>query len=182
MYKAIALGTKNQTKVQAVEFVLKEYEDLFPRSEIIPFSVESGVSEQPIGFDEIIQGAKNRAKHAFDEAHADLSMGIEDGIAKMPHTRTGYMNFCCCAIYDGHDYVIGMSGGYEYPRDVIHKVLNEKKDITQSFNEVGLSSDSNLGSAEGAIGVLTKGRENRIDGTQAALRRALIQLEHKDLF
>ncbi|MFW6231128.1 MAG: DUF84 family protein [Nanoarchaeota archaeon] len=182
MYKAIALGTKNSGKVVAVEEIIEEYPDLFPFSEVIPTEVESGVSEQPIGFDEISKGAKRRAKEAYESVRGDIGIGIEDGIAEMPHARTGYMNFCCCAIYDGHEYVIGMSGGYEYPRDVIKDILHRKMDVTESFYARGLTGNPHLGKAEGAVGVMSKGRENRVDGTKAALRRALIQLENKDWF
>ena len=182
MYKSIAVGTMNQSKLTAVETVLSEYEDVFPNSEVVPVKVESLVPEQPIGFNEIIKGAKERAKNAFLETQSDIAIGIEDGIAEMQETRTGYMNFCCVAFYDGHEFVIGMSGGFEYPRDVIKDVIEHKKNITDSFFERGLTDNPNIGADEGALGIMTKGRETRADATKSALRRALIQIENKDLF
>ena len=182
MFKSIALGTKNESKITAVEDVISEYIDIFHDSEVVPVKVQSSVPEQPIGFDQIIKGAKERALKSFLEVRPDVSIGIEDGIAEMPETRTGYMNFCCVAFYDGHEFTIGMSGGYEYPKDVIRDVLEHKKNITESFFERGLTDNPNIGAYEGAIGIMTKGRENRVDATKSALRRALIQIENKDLF
>ncbi len=181
MYKIVVLGSTNQTKVNAVKETLDEFPELFHTRDVMPIKASSDVPEQPIGFDEIISGAKNRARMAYMKSRPDLSIGLEDGICEIPHTHSGYMNFCACALYDGHDFVVALSGGYEYPRRVIDKILNEDKNITEAFFELGLSEKEDLGAQEGAIGVMSNGRENRVDGTRIALRRALMKLENKDM-
>ncbi|MFP4656027.1 MAG: DUF84 family protein [Candidatus Woesearchaeota archaeon] len=182
MYKIIAIGSTNSTKVDALRDILEEYPELFSDPVVMTAKVSSGVADQPIGFDQIISGAKNRAKTVYEEVGPDLGVGLEDGLAEVPHTETGYMNFCASAIYNGHDFFVAMSGGYEYPKEVIEMILERDMNITDSFLELGLSDKNDLGAAEGAIGVMSRGRENRIDGTKIALRRALMKIENANLF
>ncbi len=182
VYRDIVVGSTNQVKINAVKEVLAEFPDIMKSDDVMPIKADSGVSDQPIGFDQIISGAKNRAKMAFEEARPDLAIGIEDGIAEVPHTDSGYLNFCASVAYDGRRFFVGMSGGYEYPKDVVRHIMDDGLNVTESFIKLGLVDDRNIGAEEGAIGVMSKGRENRIDGTKYALRRALIKLDNKDVY
>lgn len=76
----IAIGTINKVKIQAVEEVVKDY-PLFAGMQIYPVAVPSEISEQPLSLEEIITGAKNRAKNAFAfSAACAYSFGIESGL------------------------------------------------------------------------------------------------------
>ena len=55
----VVVGSKNKTKVGAVEKVWKD-------AEITSISVPSGVSAQPFSDEETMQGAINRAKRALE--------------------------------------------------------------------------------------------------------------------
>ena len=80
----ITIGTQNKVKIEALKESIKDY-DFLKDAEIIPKEVDSGITNPPKNFNEIITGAKNRAKEAFDDS---LSFGIESGITPVPHTKS----------------------------------------------------------------------------------------------
>ena len=78
------------------------------RPELVPVGVESGVPEQPIGWTEIVSGARNRARAAFDSGPCGLAVGIEDGLARLVEgpvdevrPADGFFNVGCAWITDG---------------------------------------------------------------------------------
>ncbi len=175
----IIVGSKNSQKIEAVREILQEYPEL-KDFDVIGIEADSGVSEQPISIDETIQGAINRAKNCFNDC--DYSIGLESGLMKVPSTKTGFMDVTVCAIYDGKTVHLGLSSAFEYPVEVTRLVFDEEINITQAFVKTGLTNNPKLGSAEGAIGFLTKGRLTRKEYTKQALRTALIHLENPELY
>ena len=175
----INVGTQNPSKLQGV----KEAIALVPQlkdAEIKAIEVDSGVHHQPKSFEEIVKGAKTRAKNAYKDC--DLSIGLESGIAQIPGTITGWMDFSCCAIFDGKRYFLGLSQAFEFPPAAIKKVTTEDKNISQAFRELGYTQKSNLGNEEGAIGLLAKGRVMRKDLNKEAVLSAIIPWENKELY
>ena len=170
----IHVGSKNEVKVSAVREVIAGYPFL-SGAEVAGLDVPSGVSSQPTSLDETIRGAINRAKACFDGA--DLSFGIESGIVPVPHTKTGHMDVTACVVWDGRDHHLGLSSLFECPKDVTLLITTTGCDMQTAFLRCGYTTNPNLGSAEGAIGILTKGRVTRKDYTMQALRMALIHLE-----
>ncbi len=173
------IGSKNKVKVDAVKEAIQDY-DFLTNAEVVPVEVGSDVSEQPKSMDETIKGAMNRAKKVFKDC--DYSFGIEDGLMKVSNTKTDYMNICVCAIYDGKNFHIGISGAYEYPTEVTKLVINEGLDINQAFYKLKLTDKEKVGSEEGAIGILTKGRLKRKEYTKQGIVMALIHLDNSKLF
>ena len=174
----IVAGTENKVKVSAVEEILSDYSHL-AEAEVIAAAVPSDVGDQPLSLDETVRGAINRAKNAFGDC--DYSIGIESGLIEVPYTKSGYMDVCIVAIYDGENAYLGMSSGWEFPDPEIVRLMTEEGlNMTRASNKVGLSFDTNLGSAQGAIGVVTKGRVDRKEYTKQALRMALIHIDTKN--
>lgn len=169
----VFVGSVNPAKLEAVRAALEE-SGRFPGLEVTSRDVSSDVSEQPTSLDETVRGAINRARNAFKAC--DLSIGLEDGLIAVPYTQSGYMNVCACAISDGSRDHIGLSSSFEYPLPVIRLVIEEGLDITRAFLKAGLSDNPQLGAAEGAIGILTKGKLTRADYAKQAVTMALIHL------
>src|SRR3989338_6992451 len=94
----IIIGSKNPQKVAAVEEIIQDY-DFLKNAAVDSVAAASEVSDQPLSLDETIQGAVNRACNAFK--NCDYSIGLESGLMRVPQTKTGYMDFCACAIFDG---------------------------------------------------------------------------------
>ena len=171
----IIVGSTNQAKVEAVKEILAEYPHL-ALAECLGVKTESGVPDQPLTLDETIQGAMNRAKIAWQ--NCDYSVGIESGLMAVPKTKSGFMDVCVAAIYDGQEFHLGLSSGWEFPDPkVIQLMIDQKLDMSQAINKVGLTTKAAIGSEEGAIGILTKGRLDRKEYTKQALRCALIHIE-----
>ena len=57
----VNVGSKNITKVQAVEEALSDFPE-FSSAKIISVEVDSGVHKQPKNMEQTVQGAINRAK------------------------------------------------------------------------------------------------------------------------
>jgi inosine/xanthosine triphosphatase len=170
------IGSKNHVKINALKEIISNY-DFLSNAEVIGIDSNSNVSDQPKTLEETILGAKNRARGAFIDC--DYSFGIEDGLMKVNDAKTGYMNVCVCAIFDGEKYHIGLSSAFEYPEEAIKLVFEEGLDINQAFYKIGLTDNPKVGSSDGAISILTKGRLVRKDCVKQALMMALIHLENK---
>ncbi|MEB3861546.1 MAG: DUF84 family protein, partial [Desulfurococcales archaeon] len=72
----VAVGTGNPVKVAAVERVLSRYIDL---EAVEPVRVDPGVPRQPVGFNQLLLGALNRATRSRIAAGADYGVGVEAG-------------------------------------------------------------------------------------------------------
>lgn len=171
----INVGSQNNVKVSAVREAIRDY-DFLSNTDVSGLDVSSEISEQPKSVDETIRGAINRSRNAFQ--NCNFSFGLEDGLMRVPNTKTNYMNVCACAIYDGQNYHIGLSSAFEYPHDVTKLVFEEGLDINQAFHRVGLTKNPKVGSSEGAIGILTHGRLLRKEYTKQAITMALIHVEN----
>ena len=171
----INIGSTNKSKINAVSEIIKDYEHL-SAARIEGIEANSGVSAQPKSLDETIMGAMNRAKSVFGDC--DYSIGLESGLMSVPNTKSGYMDVCVCAIYDGKEFHLGLSSAWEFPdKKVTDLMLKDGLDMSQAINKAGLTKNPLIGSEEGAIGILTKGRMDRKEYTKQSLRTALIHLE-----
>lgn len=169
--KRISVASMNLNKINAVK-------EVFPSYQVIGAACPSGVGEQPISLEETIKGAMNRAKGVFRDC--EYSVGIEDGISRVPQTKSGYMNFCCCAVYDGRRIYLGLGPAFEYPPECTKKVIEERITVSEAFAPV--SGNPEIGYEEGIIGWLTRGRINRRDYTKQAVEMAKIQIDNPELY
>jgi inosine/xanthosine triphosphatase len=175
----IVVATLNEAKVNAVKETLSKYD--FLKDTMVGSAVAiSGVSDQPKSLEETVTGAVNRAKSVFKDC--DLSFGIESGLMAVPQSKSGFMDVCVCAIYDGNEIHLGLSSAFEPPSEIVRQILEENIDMTEAANRIGLSSNKKLGSAEGLVGILTKGRLTRQAYTEQAVVTALVHLENSHLF
>jgi inosine/xanthosine triphosphatase len=169
--KRIFVASLNTNKIQAVQ-------EVFPSFQVKGVAGRSGVREQPLSLDEIIEGAVFRAKSVFRDC--EYSVGIEDGIAQVPETRSGYMNFCCCAVYDCRRTYLGLGPAFEYPPQCTKRVVEEVITISEAF--LPLTNKPDIGYEEGIIGFLTKGRMSRKDYTKLAVEMARVQMDNAHLY
>ena len=174
----IILASKNPVKIKALQDVMPAYEFL-KDTEIISCEANSGVSDQPKSLEETISGAINRARKAYNKQYA-YSFGIESGLIEVPYTPL--MDICFCVVYDGKEQSIGSSVAFEVPVLVSSIVIEKNMNLTQACYEAKLTSSKTIGSAEGIIGLLTKGRVTRKDYTKQAIQMALIPWENAQLY
>jgi inosine/xanthosine triphosphatase len=176
----IRVGTDNNVKVEAVKEAI-EKSSLLKDARVIKEKVDQKVlRKQPKTLEETVRGAVIRAQNAFRDC--DLSVGIEDGLMRVPETKTGYMNVCVCVFFDGKDTCMGLSSGFEYPPAVTKLIFKEDLDIDEAYFRAGLTRNRDIGSSEGVVGQLTKGRYTRKDTTRYAVIMALAQIENRGLY
>jgi inosine/xanthosine triphosphatase len=163
----VQVGSQNPVKVQATRNVLEKF---YTHITVSSVSVHSGVPDQPIGLDQTIDGAVNRAKEAFVPG-CDLGVGIESGLMETPHTITGYVDMQWCAIHDGEKTTLGVSAGFEYPPSVVEEVLSGKE-VGDVMDE--LTGVDDLGEKMGAVSFLSKGMLDRTGNTEQCVLMAMI--------
>jgi len=170
----IKIASQNPTKVEALREIIQDYPDL-KMAEVVAISVPSEVSEQPKSLEETIRGAMNRSHNAFSDCY--YSFGVESGLMAVPYTKTGYMDVCVCSIFDGSNYHLGLSSAWEAPIKVVDYMVNEGLDMNDAAFKAGLTKDKKVGSADGLVGIVTKGRLTRKGYTKEAIRTALIHVD-----
>lgn len=166
----VAVGTANPVKVNAVKNVLSRFFEV----SVVARNVQSQVPKQPVGIDTTVEGAIARARNALAAVEgAELGVGIEAGLVKVPCTISGYMDqqFACIA---DRQCRITLGGGpsFEYPNSIVSRVLSSGTEVGDLMNE--MTGISELGQKQGAIGYFSKGHLNRTALTELAVLMALI--------
>jgi inosine/xanthosine triphosphatase len=186
--RRVRVGSSNEPKVSAVRSALTAYA---PEVEVEGVSVASGVPDQPVGLDEIVRGARNRAVRAGGSGGCDLGVGIEDGLVEIPERVAGgemqYVNIGCAAITDGERVSIGFSSAFAYPAECSGRAVRGREPIGKLFDR--LWADRRRGSSGplsartlGNVGKLTLGVLPRADYARHAVLCALVPFLHPDLY
>jgi inosine/xanthosine triphosphatase len=182
----ICVGSLNPTKVNAVNQAFSRY---FKNYKVFNIKAESKVVKQPIGLKTIIDGAINRARYSLNFLintrrikSSIYGVGIEAGLAEVPKTKTGFMDFQFCAIIDENDQIsLGSGIGFEYPKFVINQILNNKD--TEIGDIIGaLAKNENLKNELGAISFLSKNVINRTEILTQAVICALLPFINKAVY
>ncbi len=166
----VNVGSANAAKLHAAESAVRKY---FPDARIVSKPVESGVPPQPFSLHEMVGGAKNRAKRAWTP-ECTYAIGLEAGLMRCPGTRTGFLDANACAIFDGKNYYLGLSPGFEYPPSVLHFLRRGGKEVKEFFKK--LTGDERVHETTGAVGVLSKGVFTRPHLIEDAVLMALLPL------
>jgi inosine/xanthosine triphosphatase len=182
----VCVGSINPTKIEAAKQGFSKY---FKNFQFYNTKAESKVSNQPIGMEEIIEGAINRARDAITYLTKELEsqcnnygVGIESGLIKVPQARTDYMDLQFCAIIDDDDNItLGSGNAFEHPQSVIREIL------TDNTKEIGviigkLANNMNLKNETGAISFLSKYSITRTDILTHAVICALIPRINKEIY
>lgn len=192
----VRVGTENAAKLSAVRTALSEFATS-KRLElrVVGVAVQSGVPEQPIGWDEITAGARHRAHAALDSGEAALGVGIEDGLARLAdgvpaEGLEDHYNVGCAWITDGQREGHGFSSGFAYPPGCLEPAVREQAPIGDLFDAYwarhraleGHPGKEPSGRGDGNIGRLTGGQLARDAYGAQAVICALIRFLHTDLY
>ena len=177
----INVGSKNKTKLKAVEEAVLLYPNIFLKPEVIGIEVDIEVYGHPKSLKETVEGAIARAKDAYGDCN--YSVGLESGLMEVPHTKTGYMETSVCAIYDGKEIYLGLAPAFEWPPKVTEMIVKGEADGSQAFYKLGYTPHEKMGAeAGGIIGYLTAGKFTREDLTKTSIIMALVHLERPELY
>ncbi|XVH30623.1 inosine/xanthosine triphosphatase [Haloferacaceae archaeon DSL9] len=164
----VGVGSGNPVKRRAVEQALGEEVDGEASPAVAAVPVESGVPEQPVGHDETLAGATNRARRVVDAGY-DLGVGLEGGVATFDGAEGLFLVMWAVAT-DGDRVGRGAGPSLELPERVASRI--------RAGEELGPVMDDLLGidgvaRKNGAAGVLTGDRVDRTDALAAAAAGAL---------
>ena len=186
--KRVRVGSQNGPKIAAVRDAFAAY---VPDVEVRGVEVPSGVSAQPVGFEEIACGARNRAAAACDDTECDLGVGIEDGLVALPldaaSTELQHLNIGCAAITDGERFSLGFSSVFAYPTEVSLRAVRDREPIGALFDQLWRERRSEfdrppLENAAGNVGKLTAGVLPRREYARHAVLCALVAFVNPDLY
>lgn len=202
--EAVRVGSQNPAKLAAVRDALRLFVSDGAEPTLVPVDVASGVAEQPIGWDEIVRGARNRAQAAFESGDCVLAVGIEDGLVQLtdgPSNRAeadalgqdvdAVYNVGCAWWTDGEREGHGFSSGFAYPPGCLGPALRDQAPIGDLFDRLwqrhrGKHSEpakvAASGRLGGNIGILTQGRLDRSAYGAQAVICGLIRFMHTDLY
>jgi inosine/xanthosine triphosphatase len=188
----VRVGSLNEPKIEAVRSALAAYA---PAARVEGVAVASGVPEQPVGWEEIVSGARNRARAARETGACDLSVGIEDGLVELALACSSreVLNVGCAFVTDGERESIGMSSAFAYPPECVAPALDDRAPIGDVFDPVfrasgrgepgtGGGDELPSGRTMGNIGKLSLGVLPRSDYEKHAVLCALVRFLHPTLY
>lgn len=177
--KRVIIASTNPVKINAVKtgFTQMFSEQHFEFSGI---DVSSGVSDQPMGDEETLQGALNRAQIAQQhKPDADYFVGIEGGVDIVQ----GEMEvFAWIVILSTHESkIIGKS------RTAVFYLPHSIAKLVENGMELGTAVDTVYGchnskQKQGSIGFLTGDVMDRTDYYVPSIILALIPFKNKELY
>jgi inosine/xanthosine triphosphatase len=184
----VRVGSVNEPKLAAVRSAIGAYA---PDAKIEGVAVASGVLEQPVGFEEIILGARNRAAGAVSGSSCDLGIGIEDGLVPLPTVgpagEVAHLNIGCVAITDGERTSIGFSSAFGYPPECSIPAVRDREPIGAAFDRLweahrGDSAVKPSALSTGNIGRLSNGMLPRAEYARHGVLCALVAFVQPDLY
>lgn len=178
----VRVGSRNTAKLEAVQRGLAPF---FASVDVVGCDAASGVDEQPLGFAEIVSGARRRAQGGHRSGPCDLAAGIEDGLIPLPEVATGWLNVGCCVLFDGAREGLGFTAGFEYPPDcVAAATARPRAPIGGVFDRrfVAPAGSRDPGMGAGNIGRLTGGALTRADYGAQAVTCAFLRFRHRELY
>ncbi len=186
--RSVRVGSVNEPKLAAVRSAIGAYA---PDARVEGVTVASGVPDQPIGFAEIICGARNRATAAMSGFPCDLAVGIEDGLVPLPtgdsEREAAYLNIGCVAITDGERTSIGFSSAFGYPLECTIPAVRDREPIGAVFDRLweahrGESAAKPSALSTGNIGRLSNGALPRAEYARHGVLCALVAFVQPDLY
>lgn len=149
-----------------------------PASRIDGVHVASGVPDQPVGDDETIRGAAQRARAAREALDADIGVGLEGGVVELEGGAMRSCAWAAVALRDGREFV-GGSLAMPLPPAVAA--------LVRSGVELGHAMDALTGGRDtkhgaGAVGILTNGMIDRQRAYEVLVTYALSPVIAGDLW
>jgi inosine/xanthosine triphosphatase len=157
----IGVGSTNPVKRSATRSALED----FSPTAVESVAVESGVSEQPVGEVETVEGAENRARNVLLAGDYDLGVGLEGGVAGI-EGADGLFLIMWAAATDDERLGRGAGPRLRLPESIAGRV-RDGEELGPVMDDV-LDMDD-VAEKQGAAGALT----GHIIDRESALRQAV---------
>jgi inosine/xanthosine triphosphatase len=145
----IAVGTTNRLKLEAVR---QGFEKSVSNAEIVGHPIASGIADQPMGLEETLKGATNRAEGALKaDKNADLGVGLEAGLIRVEDHLVDIG--CVCILERSGIRGYALSQGFFIPREV-KELIESGKEMAIAVSE---AYDKDTVNERDCSGVITDG-------------------------
>lgn len=174
----ICAGTKNPSKLEGIK---QAFSEVFKIGNIELVSVEpTNLKPQPIGLNEILEGALRRVHASLTHKDCDFYVGVEAGVIEVM-TNT-YVDIQVTLIRDSRGrQAIGFSPGFQVPNKLMELITrNEVKELEEAVAKIYNIVD--IGEREGVIYLLSKGLINRTYLTRLSVLMALLRWINKETY
>jgi non-canonical (house-cleaning) NTP pyrophosphatase len=166
----IVLGSTNEHKLYAVRETCA-LSGLYAQMYGIPAS--SGVSAQPLGFEETHSGAMARALVARSEHGCDLAIGIESGVFRFALSPVTLDIAVIVLITGENKIIVTSSNGIQFPEDCVEEAYRRGFKTTTVGSVI---AERHGGDPTDPQLTLTNGKISRISTLVDALKIAFEQL------
>jgi inosine/xanthosine triphosphatase len=164
----IAVGSRNPVKVACVRAAVEEY---WPDAAVEGVAAESGVGHQPRSAEEAYRGALNRARGALASVGgATHGVGLEGGTIEDEHGMWAYA--WIVVVGSAGRVGKGQTGRYLLPEGVARLIREEGLELGDADDR--FFGRTNSKHNEGAVGILSQGRLDRMQLYKQAVTMALI--------
>ncbi len=158
------IGSLNEAKIRGARRALS----LLGISDLRPVEVATA-NPQPVGLDEIIDGAVTRALKAREKYPKCYGLGVEAGIIIVGDY---YFSGQIAVFTNGEKYSIGTSMFFPLPKSIGEKIIGKGVELkVLMIKETGIED---IASSIGAIGHYTQGFITRTDLSYQAVLSAII--------
>ncbi len=170
----VIVGSKNPVKINSVKEAFSKY---FSGVEVEGVSVSSGVPDQPIGYEETLLGACNRAAGLEVISKGDYYVGLEGGIENKQGEWFSY-GVMCILSKEGQRG-IGITPAFPLPSYAIDEI-NKGRELGDVTDDI--TKGTNEKQKGGIIGFFTKGKMGRTELYVHGLTMALVPFVNKELY
>ena len=171
----VAAGTKNPAKVEGIMRAFVRY---FPGATFKTVDAGGVTRAQPLGLDQMVQGAVARARFARSKLRADFGVGVEAGIFQI---GKAYFDHQQAAVVDRRGRVsLGHSAGYQLPGGAVRRMIKEGTEL-ERYAET-LSGVKAVGDKGGLVDYLTNGAVTRAQLTEQCVVMALAPRLHRKVY
>lgn len=179
MTEIVVIGSANPSKLQAVQM---GFNSVFPNREFVFLSAEvsSGVSSQPMGSQETLTGARNRAFHAREALpQADYWVGLEGGLSPLNSDEGSLAAYSWIYILGKKNAGFARSASYILPEKIATLI---RQGVEQGEADDIVFGQENSKQANGGVGLLTKDLITRAELYAMAVKLALIPFIQEELY
>jgi inosine/xanthosine triphosphatase len=162
----VSAGTKNPAKLDGIASAFRRF---FPDIEVRSVDSSSVARQQPVGLEQITEGAIARARFAMEKG-GDFGVGVEAGIFKLGDL---YFDHQQAAVIDSLGRVsVGHSSGFMLPAAPVEELLRKGGELEDYA--VKLTGIPAIGDKGGLIHHLTRGAVSRAQLTEQCVVTALV--------
>lgn len=179
MPEIVVIGSGNPSKLQAVR---QGFLAVFPEKEFVflPAEVSSQVSNQPMGDQETLNGARNRATNARKACpRADYWVGLEGGLMNLDGVDQPLAAYSWVTVLGVQNVGYARSASYILPEKIATFI---RAGMEQGEADDLVFGQENSKRSSGGVGLLTNDLITRAELYAMAVKLALIPFIQEDLY